>query len=81
MKTLEMAMKKKTFVHNIHLQFLLLFRYLQKGEIIMDKHQTHLAAQLMKDSSDFILNTSSEQLTAIKKQSHLSDFYLARIKY
>ena len=32
----------------------------------MDKHQAHVAAQLIKESSDFILNTSYVQLNDIK---------------
>jgi hypothetical protein len=34
---------------------------------MVDKQQAHLAAQLIEDSSDFIFNASSDQLTAIKK--------------
>ena len=33
---------------------------------MMDKHQAHLAATLVKESSEFILNTSIDQLSAIK---------------
>jgi hypothetical protein len=71
----------KTLVLNIYQQSFSFYRSSKKGEVIMNKHKAHLAAQLMKYLSDFNLNTSSEQLTALKKQSHFSDFYLARTKY
>jgi hypothetical protein len=37
----------------------------QRGNMV-DKHQAHLAATLIKETSDYILNTSTDQLTAIK---------------
>ena len=33
---------------------------------MLDKHQAHLAATLIKETSDYILNTSTDQLSAIK---------------
>jgi hypothetical protein len=33
---------------------------------MVDKHQAHLAATLVKETSEYILNTSMEQLSAMK---------------
>jgi hypothetical protein len=50
-------MKKiKSFMHNVNHQSLKFYMDNKKGERI-DKHLAHLAAHLMKDSIDFILNT------------------------
>jgi hypothetical protein len=38
----------------------------QRGKVSIDKHKDHLAASVIKESSDYILNTSSSQLTSIK---------------
>ena len=53
------------FVRNVYQQSLIYYREDHHPNNV-DKHQAHLAAQLNKDSSDFILNTTSDQLTAIK---------------
>ncbi len=55
----------KTYVQNVWKQSLMFYRDELRGNIA-DKHQAHLAAQLIKDTSDFIMNTSSDQLSAIK---------------
>ena len=38
---------------------------------MVDKHQAHLTAALIKDSSDFTLNTSSDRLTIIQNNLDL----------
>jgi hypothetical protein len=48
--------------------------------ILVDKLQAHLAEQFFKDSSDFILNTSSEQLTLSKKLC-FCHLYFDKIKH
>ena len=55
----------RSYVKNVHLQS---FTYLrdEQRENMVDKHQAHLVATLIKETSDFILNTSSDQLTAIQ---------------
>jgi hypothetical protein len=63
----------------IYQQSLINYSDNQRGEI-MDKHQARLATQIMKDSSDFILYTWSDQLTAIKK-SDFGNFNVAQIKH
>jgi hypothetical protein len=57
--------KISAFMQNVYQQSLMYYRDSQRGEV-MQNYQAHLAVQLVKDSSDSILNTSSKQLTAIK---------------
>jgi hypothetical protein len=59
MKTIE------TYIKNVYQHSLMYYKDHQRG-IIGDKHQAHLAAELIKDTSDLIVNISSEQLVAIK---------------
>jgi hypothetical protein len=60
----------KSNVKNVYQQSIGYNRDKQRDNM-MDKHQAHLEATLIKESSDFILNTSSDQLTAIQNNQLL----------
>jgi hypothetical protein len=60
MKTVERHIK------NVYHQSLMYYKDNQRGSIA-DKHQAHLVAQLMKDTIEIIMNTSSDQLISIQK--------------
>jgi hypothetical protein len=65
-ETLRKAMQTiEAYIKNVHQQLLMYFKDHQRGNIT-DKHQAHLAALLVKDTSDFILNMSSDQLGSIQ---------------
>jgi hypothetical protein len=53
------------YFRNLYQQSLMYYKDHQRGNLA-DKHQAHIAAQLIRDTSDFITNTSSAQLTSIK---------------
>jgi hypothetical protein len=55
----------KTYAKEVYEQSLRYYRYERRGNML-DKHQAHLAATLVKETSDNILNTSTDQLSAIK---------------
>ncbi len=55
----------KEYVKNVYQQSLVYYRDEGRGNVV-DKHQAHLAATLIKEQGDYILNTSSDQLSAIK---------------
>ena len=57
--------KMKGYVKDVYQQSLMYYRDEGRGNVV-DKHQAHLAATLIKEQSDYILNTSSDQLSAIK---------------
>jgi hypothetical protein len=59
MKTIETCLK------NVYQQLLFYYKDHQRCNIA-DKHQAHLAAQLIKDTSDYIMNTSSDQLALLQ---------------
>ena len=66
MDTPNIAMKHmQTYVKEVYQQSLMYYRDERRGNVV-DKHQAHLAATLIKETSDYILNTSNDQLTAIK---------------
>ncbi len=55
----------KVTVKDVYEQTVRYNRDERRGNMV-DKHQAHLAATLVKESSEFILNTSIDQLSAIK---------------
>jgi hypothetical protein len=55
----------KTYLKEVYQQSLIYYRDERRGNM-MDKHQAHLAATLIKETSNYILNTSTDQLSAIK---------------
>ena len=55
----------KAFVNNVYQISLVYYREDHHPNTV-DKHQAHVAAQLVKESSDFVMNTSYDQLTEIK---------------
>ena len=59
MKTIE------AYIKNVNQQLLMYYKDQQRGNIA-DKHQAHIAAQLINDTSDFIMNTSSDQIVPIQ---------------
>jgi hypothetical protein len=56
---------KEGSIKNVYQQLLMYYKDQQRGNVA-DKHQAHLAAQLLMDSSDFIMNRWSTQLISIK---------------
>jgi 4-diphosphocytidyl-2C-methyl-D-erythritol kinase len=55
----------RTYVKEVYQQSLMYYRDERRGNMV-DKHQAHLAATLVKETSEYILNTSNDQLSAIK---------------
>jgi hypothetical protein len=55
----------KSYVKEVYQQSLKCYRDERRGNM-MDKHQAHLAATLIKETSDYILNPTTDQITAIK---------------
>jgi hypothetical protein len=45
---------KETYIQNVYQQYLMYSKDQQRGNIA-DKHQSHLVAQLIKETSDYIL--------------------------
>jgi hypothetical protein len=56
----------KMFVKKVFQQSFNSHKNEQKGELSIDNHQAHLAATVIKESSYYILNMLSGQLTSIK---------------
>jgi hypothetical protein len=52
-------------IKNVYQQSLIYYKDQQRGNVT-DKNQAHLAAQLLKDTSDFVMNTTSNQPISIK---------------
>jgi hypothetical protein len=55
----------KTYVKEVYEQSIRYYRDEKRSNMI-EKHQAHLAATLIKETSDYILNTSMDKLSAIK---------------
>jgi hypothetical protein len=55
----------RSFVKEVYHQTLHNYRD-ETGGNMLDKHQVHLVATLAKETSEYIINTSTDQLTAIK---------------
>jgi hypothetical protein len=55
----------ETYVKNVYHKSLIYYKDNQWGNL-GDKDQAHLAAQLIKNTSEFITNTLSDQFTALK---------------
>jgi hypothetical protein len=55
----------KTYVKDVYEQSVHYNRDERRGNMV-DKHQAHLAATLTKETSEYILNTSMDQLSAMK---------------
>jgi hypothetical protein len=55
----------KSYVKNVYQQSVLYYRNEQRGKVV-DLQHTHLQATLIKECSDIILNTSSDQFNAIQ---------------
>jgi hypothetical protein len=55
----------RTYVKDVYEQAVRYNRDERRGTMV-DKHQAHLAATLVKETSEFILKTSMDQLSAIK---------------
>jgi hypothetical protein len=49
-----------SYIKNVYHQSIMYFKDHQRGNIA-DKHQAHLAEQLIKDTSEFIKNVSTDQ--------------------
>jgi GTPase Era involved in 16S rRNA processing len=54
----------EAYIKNVYQSLLMYYNHYQRSNIA-DKHQAHLAAQLIKDSSHFIMNMSSDELVSI----------------
>jgi hypothetical protein len=66
--TLTEAMQHiRTYVKDLYEQAVRYNRDERRGNMV-DKHQAHLAATLVKVMSDYILNTPIDQLSAIKNK-------------
>jgi hypothetical protein len=59
MKTIE------TYIKNVYQQLLMHYKDPQRGNIA-GKHQAHLASQIIKDTWDYIMNTSSDKLASFQ---------------
>jgi hypothetical protein len=55
----------ETYIRNLYQQSFMYYQDHQRGNLV-DKHQAHFAAQLVKDTSDYIPNISSDQLKSFK---------------
>jgi hypothetical protein len=52
-------------VKEVYEQSIRYYRDEKKGNMV-DKHQAHLAATLLKETRDYIVNKSTDQLSALK---------------
>jgi hypothetical protein len=55
----------ETYIKNVYNQSLMYHKNHQRGNIV-DKHQAHLAAQLVKDTHNFTMNVSLDKLLSMK---------------
>jgi hypothetical protein len=55
----------RRYVKEVYQQSIMYYKDERRGNMV-DEHQAHLAATLVKETSEYILNTSTDQLSAIK---------------